>query len=66
MNNFGNIKFSLNDPSNHRGEFVKKAGGWPETEGEDHIKEIEPIPFHTQKFLIRGMDRNIAKCWFYG
>ena len=62
MNNLGNMKFSLNDPFNRRGELIKKEGCRPETEGEDHIKEIEPFPFHTQKFPVRGMDGNIAKC----
>ena len=58
----GIFKFSLNDPFNCRRKFVKKEGGPPETEGEDHIEEIEPFPFHTQKFPIRGVDGNIAKC----
>ena len=62
MDNLGDIKFSLNDPFNRRREFIKKEGGRPETEGEDHIEEIEPFPFHTQKFPIRGVDGNIAKC----
>ena len=65
MDNLGNVKFSLNDPFNHRREFIKKQGGRPETEKEDHIKEIEPFPFHTQEFPIRGVDGNVAKCWFY-
>ena len=65
MNNFGNFKFILNDPFNQRREFVKKEGGRPETKGEDHIEEIKPFPFHTQKFPIRRVDGNVAKCWFY-
>ena len=62
MNNIGNIKFSLNDSFHRRREFVEKEGGRPETKGEDHIKEIKPFPFHTQKFPIRGMDGNVAEC----
>ena len=50
MNNLGNIKFISNDPFKSRREFIKKKGGRPETEWEDHIKEIEPLPFHTQEF----------------
>ena len=40
----------------------KRMGGRPYTEWEDHIEEIEPLPFRTREFPIRGMDKNIAKC----
>ena len=52
MNNLGNIKFISNDPYKSRREFIKKKGDRPETEWEDHIKEIEPLPLHTQEFPI--------------
>ena len=56
------LKFSLNDPFNRRREFFKKEGNRPETKGEDHIEEIKPSPFHTQKLPVRGVDGNVAKC----
>ena len=61
MNNLGNIKFISNDPYKSRREFIKKKGDRPETEWEDHIKEIEPLPFHTQEFPILFFDCNVCE-----
>lgn len=61
MNNLGNIKFISNDPYKSRREFIKKKGDRPGTEWEDHIKEIEPLSFHTQEFPILFFDCNVCE-----
>ena len=61
MNNLGNIKFISSDPYKSRREFIKKKGDRPGTEWEDHIKEIEPLPFHTQEFPILFFDCNVCE-----
>ena len=39
----------------------KMKGALQRLKGEDHNEEIQPFPFHPEKFSIRGMARDVTK-----
>ena len=64
VNNLGSLELVLNNPLQAQGELIKEKGGTEQTEGKDHIKEIEALPLHPQQFPIRGVDRDVPEGGF--